>query len=82
MFYEPTPIHRIQDREPTSTKSGMQDFSIGNMPSISSLAFGEDETRAGEIDHNNGNGQDISEIIQRYKAFIDEVKQRQLRETI
>jgi len=60
---EATPIHRVQE------------FRMGDMPSINDLAFKEG---VADMEHPN-NGQDISEIIQRYKDFIDEVKQKQLR---
>jgi len=47
-------------------------FRLSNMPSLNNIAFKENGME-------NLEGQDISEIIARYKAFIDEVKEKQLR---
>ena len=48
-------------------------FRVSSFPSLNEIAFKENG------DANNLDSQDISEIIAKYKAFIDEVKEKQLR---
>ena len=47
-------------------------FRVSSFPSLNEIAF------KGNGEESSFEGQDISEIIAKYKAFIDEVKEKQL----